>query len=81
LQVAQSFENLRVALEAGGASLATVVKITCLIVDADSERIGVVSQAHRDHFGSNRPTRTIIPVTRLVVENALFEIGAIAVAD
>lgn len=50
-QVAQSFENLRVALEAGGASLATVVKITCLIVDADSERIGVVSQARCDHFG------------------------------
>ncbi len=81
LQVAQSFENLRVALEAGGASLATVVKITCLIVDADSERIGVVSQARRDHFGTNRPTSTIIPVPRLVGENALFEIDAIAIAD
>ncbi len=81
LQVAQSFENLRVALEAGGASLATVVKITCLIVDADSERIGVVSQARRDHFGTNRPTSTIIPVPRLAGENALFEIDAIAVAD
>lgn len=80
-QVAQSFENLRVALDAGGASLATVVKITCLIVDADSERIGVVSQARRDHFGTNRPTSTIIPVPRLVGENALFEIDAIAVAD
>ena len=79
-QVAQSFENLRVALEAGGASLATVVKITCLIVDADSERIGAVSQARRDHFGTNRPTSTIIPVPRLVSENALFEIDAIAIA-
>lgn len=79
-QVTQSFENLRLGLEAGGASLATVVKITCLIVDADAERISIVSQARRDNFANNRPTSTIIPVPRLVGENALFEIDAIAVA-
>ena len=43
-------------------------------------RVALESRARRDHFGTNRPTSTIIPVPRLAGENALFGIDAIAVA-
>jgi len=79
-QVRGSFDLLDQALRAGGASMATVLKITCLIVDADADRIASVTAARLEHFGDHRPASTIIPVPRLVGEHALFEIDAIAVA-
>lgn len=80
-QVAESFDSLRRSLEAAGASMETVTKITCLIVDADSDRIEAVTAARLEHFGDHRPVSTIIPVPRLVSETALFEIDAIAVTE
>ena len=77
-QVRGSFDLLDQALRAGGASMATVLKITCLIVDADADRIASVTAARLEHFGDHRPVSTIIPVPRLVGEHALFEIDAIA---
>lgn len=77
-QVQAAFKNLEMSLEAAGATAATVLKITCLVVDHDSERHSVVNEARGAFFGVHRPASTLIPVPRLAGEGLLFEIDAIA---
>ncbi|MDJ0942480.1 MAG: RidA family protein [Kiloniellales bacterium] len=79
-QVAWSFENLEHALRAAGASRRSVLQITILVVDHDSGRLQVVSEARRQFFGEHRPASTLIPVPRLACDWMLFEINAIALA-
>ena len=78
-QLVQAFDNLKTALAWGGASLTTVVKITCLVVDLDESRLTLVHQARREAFGDHPPVSTLIPVHRLAGPRMLFEIDAIAV--
>lgn len=80
-QVAEAFESLRVALDAVGASPQTVLRITCLVVDHDSDRLGIVSDARRQFFGGHGPASTLIPVPRLAGDRSLFEVDAIALTD
>ena len=78
-QLKQAFANLRTALEAAGATPEQVVKITVLSVDHNSEKQRLIS-AERNALwqGDRKPASTLIPVPRLAVDGALFEIDAIA---
>ncbi|MBD3887644.1 RidA family protein [Phormidium tenue FACHB-886] len=79
-QLEQAFTNLRTALEAVGVAPEHVVKITVLSVDHDSEKQRLISSKRNAMWHSDcKPASTLIPVPRLAVEGALFEIDAIAV--
>ena len=80
-QLALAFENLDRALRAAGASRATVLKITLLVVGHDQARLAQVSSARRAFFGERRPASTLIPVPRLAGDWMLFEVDAVALAQ
>ncbi len=78
-QLKQAFTNLRIALEAVGAAPDRVVKITILSVNHDSEKQRLISAERNAMWqGDRKPASTLIPVPRLAVDGALFEINAIA---
>jgi enamine deaminase RidA (YjgF/YER057c/UK114 family) len=77
-QLKQAFANLRTALEAVGATPKQVVKITVLSVDHDSEKQRLISAERNAMWqGDHKSASTLIPVPRLAVDGALFEIDAI----
>ncbi|MBD2465230.1 RidA family protein [Oscillatoria sp. FACHB-1407] len=79
-QLKQSFNNLRNALAAVGASPEQVVKITILSVDHTMEKLKLISAARNAMWSRDRqPASTLIPVSRLAVDGMLFEIDAVAV--
>ncbi len=78
-QVDLSFENLIAVLNAAGARVEDVVKITLLIKDHDQEKLEYLVKKRREVFGENPPASTLIPVSVLALESLDFEIDAIAV--
>jgi enamine deaminase RidA (YjgF/YER057c/UK114 family) len=77
-QVRQVFDNLRVALEAVGAGFEQVVKLTYYLVDAT--QLPVVREV-RDQYVDTRqpPASTAVEVRRLVRDDLLIEVEAVAV--
>lgn len=79
-QVAQALTNLRTALQAAGASLTQVAKVSALIVDHDEAKLAMFSTALRTAWGDAPPPAcTLIPVPRLALDGMLFEIEATAI--
>jgi len=78
-QVAQIFENLQIALEAGGAKLEHVIKWTILVVHGQDVRpaFGVFQQVWG--LRPNPPAITVAFVSALARPDALAELEAIAV--
>jgi 2-iminobutanoate/2-iminopropanoate deaminase len=73
----QVCENLRAVLEAGGSSLAKVVKVT--IYMADLGELAAMNEVFSQYFPVDPPARTTFECSRLV-GNARVEIEAIAMA-
>ncbi len=76
-QTRQVMENLRVALEAAGASFDDVVKVTNYVVDASQwpEVLPVRAEYIREPF----PASTFVEVRALMFPDLLIEIEAVAV--
>ncbi|KAH8812666.1 amine oxidase [Xylogone sp. PMI_703] len=82
-QVKLAFENLEKVLQASGAQVRDVVKLTFYFVDwsiTEAERllgpcIGFLTDIHGVQF---RPLTTLVPVTALAFPNAKFEVEAVA---
>lgn len=74
-QTRQVMENLAAVLEAGGASLASVVKCTCFLADMDD--FGAVNEVYGSYFGAEPPARSAVQVARLP-KDVRIEIEAIA---
>ena len=78
-QVKQALSNLQTALDAAGAGLANVAKLTVLIVDHSEERLHIFGAALKAAWDDNpAPACTLIPVPRLALDGMLFEIEATA---
>lgn len=77
-QVKQTFENLKAALAANGATFANVVKLNSYFVDVKN---APVFREVRDQYVNvaNPPVSTAVEVRRLVREEWLIEIEAVAV--
>jgi reactive intermediate/imine deaminase len=77
-QAQQTFENLKAALEASGASFSNVVKLNSYFVDIKQAPI---FREVRDKYinVANPPVSTAVEVRRLVREEWLLEVEAIAV--
>ncbi len=77
-QTVQALDNLQAVLEAGGSSLANVVKTTVFLADlADGP---VVNAVYRRYFPDLPPTRSAVQVAGLA-RGARVEIECIAITD
>jgi enamine deaminase RidA (YjgF/YER057c/UK114 family) len=79
-QVRQAFRNVRTALEAAGAGVGDVAKLTMLVVDHSEAKLGIIGpELDQAWEGRMKPTCTLIPVPRLALDGMLFEVEAVAV--
>jgi 2-iminobutanoate/2-iminopropanoate deaminase len=77
-QTRQALANLRGTLQAGGASLKTVVKTTVFLTDL--AEFATMNSVYAEFFPEDPPARSTIQVVALP-GGAAVEIEAIAVAD
>ena len=77
-QAQQCLANLRAVLEAGGATLDRVVKVTVYM--ADPAGWPVFNQIYAQFFGTHAPARAIVPVAAFP-GGFLVEVDAVAVLD
>ncbi len=75
----QAFANLRRVLEAGGSSLAHVLKVTIFVTDM--QYFDQVVALRREFFSSPYPADTIAQVGALYDPAAMIEIEATAIAS
>jgi enamine deaminase RidA (YjgF/YER057c/UK114 family) len=73
----QAFANLRRALEAGGAGLQDIVKVTIFVTDMG--HFDDVVALRREFFAAPYPADTIAEIRALYTPEAMLEIEAIAV--
>jgi 2-iminobutanoate/2-iminopropanoate deaminase len=78
-QGARAFANLERALIAGGASLASVVKVTIFLKEMDN--FAKVIELRRRYFKQPYPADTIVEVNALYAPEALIEIEAVAAIE
>lgn len=74
-QTHASLANLKAVLEAGGASLASVVKTTVFL--ADMEEFAAMNAVYAQYFPEAPPARSTVQVARLP-RDARVEVEAIA---
>jgi enamine deaminase RidA (YjgF/YER057c/UK114 family) len=82
-QVEQVFRNLKIAVEAAGATMADIVKLNTYLV-AEVDQAGVPKlRAIRDRYLNveNPPASTLVVVTRLARPGWLIEIEAVAAIE
>jgi len=79
VQAKQVFANLERVLQAGGSSLANVIKVTIFL--RDMSNFSKIVELRGRYFKSPYPADTIVEVSSLYSPEALIEIEAIAVAD
>lgn len=78
-QAEQTFRNLERVLEAGGSSLANVVKVTIFL--RDMANFAKIVELRGVWFTPPYPADTIVEVSSLAFPELLIEIEAIAVTD
>ena len=77
-QVEQAFRNIGVALAAHGLNLGHVVQLRTYVVDHDVSKLGPITGAVQENWGTKPPTQTIIGVASLATPDVLFEVEAVA---
>ena len=75
-QTQATLDNLKLALEAAGASIADVIKVTCFITDFANYK--GFNKAFDAYFANDPPARATVRAD-LVIPELLIEIDAIAV--
>src|SRR3972149_4477493 len=78
-QCDQAYQNMQGVLEAAGASMRDVVKITQFFKDIND--LGKVREARKKYFGDHFPASTAVQVVSLALPDLLIEVEAIAVID
>jgi len=78
-QTIKTFENIKLTLEAAGASLKDVVKMTVYVTDMDN--IIKFREIRARYFSPPTPASTGVEISRLILPELLVEIEAIAVVE
>jgi reactive intermediate/imine deaminase len=75
-QARQVFLNMKLVLDAAGASFADILKVTVYLLEVeDRSKINPVRQ---EFFGAARPASTLIGVSQLAIPGMKVEIEAVA---
>lgn len=75
-----TYENLKIALAAAGATFEDVVKMTVFVKDLDTEKWKTISKVRSQYLSKERPpASTMIGVSGMVYSEMLIEIEAYAV--
>jgi enamine deaminase RidA (YjgF/YER057c/UK114 family) len=80
-QARQAYRNVATALEAAGASIADVAKLTTFVVGHRPELIEPIMAARGEVLGGHKPASTYLGVESLARPGLLVEVEAIAVLD
>jgi 2-iminobutanoate/2-iminopropanoate deaminase len=75
-QAKQVFENLRIQLEANGATMADILKLTVFVKDISTFQS--LSDLRLSYFPANGPASTIVEISNLAWPEFLIEVEAIA---
>ena len=78
-QTRQAFENIRAVLEAAGATLENVVKVTVYLTDPDD--YPAMNEVRAEVFPKDPPASTAFVVKRLIPPDVCVEIEAVAALD
>jgi 2-iminobutanoate/2-iminopropanoate deaminase len=76
VQTETILENMKTVLEEAGGSMADIVKLTVFI--RDMEQFDEIHEVRRRYFSQPLPASSMFQVSRLVDEELLIEIEAIA---
>jgi len=74
-QTRQVFENMKLILEAAGATFADVLRVTVYLTDVDDRT--KINPVRKEYFGAARPASTLIGVKALAIPGMKVEIEAI----
>ncbi len=77
VQARQIFRNLALVLDAAASGPEDVVKVTVYMRDVSQRPL--INPVRQEFFGSHRPASTLVEVSRLVRDEFLLELEAIAV--
>jgi enamine deaminase RidA (YjgF/YER057c/UK114 family) len=80
-QARQAFANMRIAIEAAGAVIDDVVKITWYVVGYRPELLPELAAARSEVLGAHTPASTLVGVSALAQAHFLVEVEAVAVLD
>lgn len=80
-QAERVFQNLGIALAAGGAQFHHIVKLNVYLRDLTSAKVKTLRAIRQKHFGAHQPASTLVATPALVHEDLMLEIEAVAVID
>ena len=79
-QTEQAFENIRLALEAAGATFKEVVKTNLYVVVLRPEHVPIIREVRSRYvWADHPPSSTLVGISALVGPDWLIEIEAVAV--
>jgi 2-iminobutanoate/2-iminopropanoate deaminase len=74
-QTRQILINLKLVLDAAGATMADVLKVTVFLTDINDR--AAINPVRQEFFGAARPASTLIEVSRLALPEMKVEIEAV----
>jgi 2-iminobutanoate/2-iminopropanoate deaminase len=74
-QTRQILKNLTLVLDAAGATMADVLKVTVFLTDINDR--AAINPVRQEFFGAARPASTLIEVSRLALPEMKVEIEAV----
>ena len=79
-QFTQALANMQTVVEAGGGTMANIVKLTFFVIDKDAYKalLQPLGEEFRSFFKGHYPATTLVEVRDLFDEHALIEIEGIA---
>ena len=75
VQARQVFLNMKLVLDAAGASFADILKVTVYLLDVNDR--GKINPVRQEFFGAARPASTLIGVNELAIPGMKIEIEAV----
>lgn len=80
-QMEKALDNVRLALEAAGATPQDVVRVTTYVVDYGPDKLETVTGALADFFAPEYPAATLLGVQSLALPDLMVEIEVTAVIN
>jgi len=75
-QTRQVFKNMKLVLDAAGASFADILKVTVYLLDVNDR--AKINPVRKEFFGDARPASTLIGIRELAIPGMKVEIEAVA---